>query len=121
MSIERTRGPAVSGNFSATVTPPSSTTVSPAAQQSVGTASSQIVAANATRVKLIIQNTGTTVIKLNLGASSPTQNAYHIALPACGSANDESSQPYVDTEWKGAVQAISSLAGGTVVVTEENP
>lgn len=101
-----------------TIAPIQSNTSSAPAQQTVGTTAGSILAANANRKRLRIQNTGTTRIKLGFG-QTPTQTAYHVCLPACGSADDGTSPPLIDEVWTGAVNAISSLAGGTVVVEED--
>lgn len=95
-----------------------SSTSSTPAQTSVGTTSAQILAANASRKRVMIQNTGTTVIKLNLGTATVTQTAYHVALQSCSSADAGDGGSYIDEMWTGAIQAISSAAGGTVVITE---
>ena len=111
----------VEGSFSASFTPPVSSAATAPAQTTVGAASIQVLAANLLRKGCGVQNTGTTVVKLGLGAA-PTQTAYHVALPASGSANDGSSARWDGTFsgvlWQGAVYAISSAAGGTAVVTE---
>jgi hypothetical protein len=102
-------------------TPPVSSTASAPAQQTVGVLAGSILAANASRKGCAVQNTGTSRIYLGLGAN-PTTSNYHIALPACGNGNDGSSAVWDGTIsgalWQGAVYAISSAAGGTVVVTE---
>ena len=77
-----------------------------------------IVAANPKRKGLIVQNTGTTVIKLALGSTVPDQLAYHIALKACSTADDGLGGVYFDDGWAGPVYGISSAAGGTFVLTE---
>lgn len=101
-----------------TVTPVTSNAASAAAQTTVGTTAAQMLAGNAGRKRLALQNQGTTVIKIVLGAGTPTQSVYHFSLPAAGSTNDGSSPIYLDTMWTGAVQAISSAAGGLLQVTE---
>jgi hypothetical protein len=88
------------------------------AQTSVGAGAGQILAANANRRGMIIQNTGTTTIYLSLGGVNPTTTAYHFCLKACSGANDGSGGAYVDDVWTGAVQAIGSAGGGSVVITE---
>jgi hypothetical protein len=93
-------------------------TASTAAQTSIGTTAGQVLAANDNRKGLIIQNTGTSVIKLLLGSGTPTQTVYHLALMACSSADNGSGGSLLDDAWTGAVQAISSAAGGTAVITE---
>ena len=109
----------VAGTFASI--PPASSTASAPAQQAVGVVAGSILAANASRKGCAVQNTGTSRIYLGLGAN-PTTSNYHIALPAGGSANDGSSERWDGTisgvRWLGAVNAISSAAGGTVVVTE---
>jgi hypothetical protein len=102
----------------ATSTPVQSNTSSAVAQIAVGTSASTVLAANSNRKRLTIQNTGTTVIYLAFGGKTPTPTAYHRALPACGTSNDGSSQPYDDTMETGAVAAISSAPGGTIVIEE---
>lgn len=91
---------------------------STAAQTSVSNVAGQLLAANGGRKGLIIQNTGTTVIYLVLGAGTPTTSVYHIALRACSTANDGMGGIYNDDAWVGAVQAIGSGIGGSVVITE---
>ncbi|MBV9448562.1 MAG: hypothetical protein JO345_21970 [Streptosporangiaceae bacterium] len=114
-----TRQLAIAGSFSST--PPSSNTASAVAQTTVSTSSASILASNGSRKACSVQNTGTTVIKLGLG-KTPTQTAYHIALPASGSADDGSSRRWDGTisgvVWTGAINAISSASGGACVVTE---
>lgn len=95
-----------------------SNTITNAAQTTIGTTAAQILAANASRKRVRIQNHGTTVIKLVLGAGTPTQTIYHIALRANGVAEDGSSPIFVDDMWIGAIQAISSAAGGLISVSE---
>lgn len=93
-------------------------TVSAPAQTSVGAGAGTLLATNRARRGLIIQNTGTTIIYINLGSTAPTTTVYHYALRACSSANDGTGGVYNDDSWVGPVQAIGSGAGGTVVVTE---
>jgi hypothetical protein len=93
-------------------------TVSTAAQTSVGAVAGQILAANATRRGLMIQNTGATVLYLVLGSGTPTTTVYHVALKACASGDDGSGGIFLDDSWTGAVQAIGSAGGGTCVITE---
>lgn len=88
------------------------------AQTSVGAGAGQIIAANEARRGLIIQNTGTTIIYITLGSTAPTTTAYHVALRACSVANDGNGGIYNDDAWTGAVQAIGSAGGGSVVITE---
>jgi hypothetical protein len=88
------------------------------AQTSIGTTAAVILAANQKRKGLFIQNTGTTVIKLTFGATLPTQTVYHVALAASTSADDGKGGVYVDDATVTAVNAISSAAGGTFVLTE---
>jgi hypothetical protein len=103
---------------SITVAPVQSNTSSAPAQTVVGTSASQVLAANALRKRFMLQNVGTTRIYISLGATSPTTSAFHFALPAGGNTGDGSSPVWQDIMWTGAVQAISSAAGGLLVVTE---
>ena len=103
---------------SITVTPPTSNTVSAAGPSTIGASSATLLAANALRKRLILQNVGTTRILILFGAGSASASNYHIALPAGGNSNDGSSAPYVDQLWTGAIQAISSAAGGSVQAME---
>jgi hypothetical protein len=66
----------------------------------------------------MIQNTGTTVLRFVLGNTTPTQTVYHIALKGCSVADDGSGWAYFDDSWVGPVWGISSVPGGTAVITE---
>lgn len=94
------------------------TVASTPAQTSVGAGAGQVLAANGGRKGLIIQNTGATIIYLTLGASTPTTAVYHIALKACAVHDDGTGGVYNDDAWCGAVQAIGSAGGGTLVIAE---
>jgi hypothetical protein len=83
----------------------------------VGTSSSAILNANSSRKECTVVNTGTTYIYLGLG-QTPSGTAYHIALAKCTTANDGTGGTWTSDMWKGAINAISSASGGTVVVTE---
>jgi len=87
---------------------------------SVGVAAGLVLISNSKRKGFLIQNTGTTIIKLAFGSASsaPTQTVYHIALKDCAAANDGSGGVYVDDAWTGDVWAISSAGGGTCVICE---
>lgn len=88
------------------------------AQTSVGITAAEILAANPIRKSFSVLNTGTTVIKLTLSDTDPTQTVYHFALKAASAADAGDGGALLDDEWKGAVRAISAAAGGTAVVTE---
>jgi len=92
--------------------------VSAAAQTAVGITAGSVLAANSGRKGFMIQNTGTTTIKLSFGATNPTQTVYHVALRSAGVADDGTGATYTDDLWTDAVRAISSVAGGTIVITE---
>lgn len=115
-ALDSSRRLKVAGSFSST--PVTAATSTAASQLTVGTTAGQVLAANSNRLKYILQNCGTTVIKIILGAGTPTQSNYHFSLAPCGTANDGSSQSIIDTMWIGAIQAISSAAGGLLQVTE---
>ena len=105
----------------AATSPPTSTTASVPTRQTVGSTSGSILAANGARKGCSVQNVGTVPVLLGFG-QVPTATAYHLALPAGGSSNDGSSQPWDGTFsgvlWQGAVNAITAAGGGAVVVTE---
>lgn len=88
------------------------------AQTSIGATAALVLLPNPSRKCLIIQNTGTTVLKFNLGTTTTTQTVYQFALSACGSANDGTGGCYIDDCWVGAINMISSAGGGTFVLTE---
>lgn len=92
--------------------------VSVPAQTAIGAVAAQIVGTNPARRGLIVQNTGTTTVYLALGGGSPTATVYHVALKACANGDDGSGGIYLDDAWQGAVQAIGSAPGGTLVLTE---
>lgn len=87
-------------------------------QVAVGTTAAQILAANPSSKRVIVQNTGITTIKLVLGTGTPTQTDYHVALAPGTAADDGKGGSYIDELWTGAIQAISSGAGGTLVLLE---
>jgi hypothetical protein len=88
------------------------------AQTSIADTAELILAANPKRKGFMVQNTGTTVIKLTFGPTSPTQDAYHVAVKGGTAGNDGLGSLYYDSGWVGEVRAISSAAGGTLVLTE---
>lgn len=98
------------GGESQTVTAPDIVTV--------GAAAVQLLAANVLRMRLVLQNVGTTVIYILFGNGTPSASNYHIALRAGGTSADGSSPPWVDTMWVGAVQAVASANGGACSVAE---
>lgn len=88
--------------------------ISTASPTAVGTTSAQLVAANANRRELYIQNVGTADIYLELGDLSASTSNYHIALKAA-SAADKADGGYVWLDrYTGAVQAIAGASGGKV-------
>lgn len=97
---------------------PKASSVTAHAQTSVGTTAVALLSANAARKRFIVQNTGTTVIKLGFTATDPTQTSYHVALAACSAADAGDGGTFIDELWTGVVEAISSSASGSVVVTE---
>jgi hypothetical protein len=105
-------------NLAAVATPVTSTACSTNAPATVGTSSAQAIAANSSRKKLVLQNVGTTVLYVLLGAGSASATNFTFALPSGGSSKDGTCPVYVDTMWQGAVQWISSAAGGIGVANE---
>jgi len=86
--------------------------------QTVGTTSGSILAANAARKQILIVNCGTTTIYLGFG-QTPTAASYHWALAGCsGSAHDGTGEKLISDVIVQQVNAISSLAGGLVNITE---
>jgi hypothetical protein len=108
---------ALSPNSSQFATSTTATTLPGTNPQTIGTSSSAVVNANAARKEVTITNTGTTYIYIGLG-QTPTNTSYHIALSKCTAANDATGGTWTSDMWKGAVNAISSGAGGTVNVVE---
>jgi hypothetical protein len=87
------------------------------AQTGVGTGAAVVLASNPKRKGFMAQNTGTTVVKLGFG-SAPSQTAYHVALRGGTAGDDATGSLYVDDAFTGDVWAISSSAGGTMVIAE---
>lgn len=100
-----------------TNTPKSSSSNAPT-QTAVTVAALNIVAANASRKRLIIQNTGTAVVKLTFSATNPTDTAYHYALAPASSNDDGTGASVFDDCWTGVVNAKATTNPSTVVVTE---
>jgi hypothetical protein len=88
------------------------------AQTTIGTTAALALLANPKRKSLMIQNTGTTVLKFVLGETDPTQTVYTFALKGGTAANDALGGVYLDDAWVGPVRVVSSIAGGTYVLTE---
>lgn len=93
-------------------------TASVPAQTSIGATAARILAPNAKRKGVFIQNTGLTVLKLVFGSSDPTQTVYHVALGASTGADDGTGGAWSDDAWIGEIRAISSAPGGTFVLAE---
>ena len=94
--------------------------VSDPVQVALGVNAVQILAANSARRSLIVQNTGTTVIYLVLGAVDPAPGVYHVALRGGTGVDDGGGTIYAEDSWKGPVRAVSSGMGGRLVVMEIN-
>lgn len=103
---------------SITVSPVESDTCSTNALVAVSTSSVTAIAANASRKRLILQNQGTTILYILLGSGSASLTNYTFALAACGTTKDGSSPVIFDEMWQGAVQVISSAAGGLLNAQE---
>ena len=94
-------------------------TVSTPAQGSIGTTAGTAFADNPGFIGTrSIQNTGATVLKIVLGATTPTQTVYHYALAACTAGDDGKGGAWFSDTWSGPVQIISDAAGGTYVAAE---
>lgn len=92
--------------------------VAAAAQTSVSNTAGTILAANPFRKGVRVQNTGTTVVYLLLGAGTPTASVNHVQLKACASAHDGTGGVFESATWVGAIQAIGSGVSGSVVIAE---
>lgn len=103
---------------SVTSSPVTASTVNIPAIQTITTGSNSVLSSNASRLKLTLQNIGTTTLYILFGAGMPSATVFHLALPPGGSAKDGFSAPYIDIMWIGAVQAASSAAGGSLMVGE---
>ena len=88
------------------------------AQTGIGVSAAVISPAKPARVMFRIQNTGTTVIYINLSETLPTGTVYHAALGAGSGANDGGGGVLSMDGWAGPISALSSAAGGTVVLME---
>lgn len=84
----------------------------------VGVVASTIIAANPLRKLFVVQNVGLTIIYISLGAVNPTTTVYHVALKPGSVLDDGLGAILISDEWIGDVRAISSAAGGIIVVTE---
>jgi hypothetical protein len=107
---------------SITVTPPSATTIPNTGLSAIATASVQLLAANSSRVRMILQNVGTTniyVLEDATGSGSASATNFTYILRAGGSSKDGSSPIILDTVWKGRVVVCGSASGGLVNWTEE--
>ena len=96
---------------SVVITPVTSSTVSAPGPVAVGVVAVELLAANALRKRMVLQNTGLYPLWILFGVGVPSQTNYHLGLPADGALDDGSSRPWIDELWLGAVQAISSGAG----------
>lgn len=110
--------PLLCATDSVSVCPDPATATNTPTQIVQGTTAAVVLPSNIIRKGFTVQNTGTTVIKLSFGSVSPTQTAYHVALSACSVADNGLGGFYSDDTFIGAVHAISSDPGGTLVVLE---
>ena len=96
------------------------TSITVPAQTGIGAVATVVLVANPKRKGFMVQNTGTTIIKLAFGGttSTPNQTVYHIALKGGTGSDDATGSTYTDDAWAGDVWAISSAPGGTMVITE---
>ena len=87
------------------------------AQTSISDTAALVLVSNPKRKGFMVQNTGTTIIKLSFGATL-SQTAYHVALKGCSVADDGTGAVYVDDAYAGDVWGISSSPAGTCVISE---
>lgn len=92
--------------------------ISVPAQTAVTDTAAVLLAGNPKRKGFMVQNTGTTLIKLSFGGTNPTTTAYHVCLKGGTAADDGTGSIYLDDAWVGDVRALGEVAGGTCVVTE---
>lgn len=117
VTVQAVSGAALSTAAAIVVTERGSITASLCSTLSVSGTSGSILAANSSRVEVIVTNTGTSVIYLGLGRT-PSITAYHIALSACSTANDGTGGVFISDTWKGQINAIGSNNAGTICVSE---
>lgn len=109
------------GTFPVVITPSTSNTASSSAQVTIGTSPLTALAANANRKGFSIQNQGTTILYILLGAGTVSNTNYTFALPACGVNNDGSSSTFLGfagVVWTGIISWISSASGGLGTAVE---
>lgn len=109
----------IAGSFSITATPPVSNTPTSAGPTAIGTVSALALAANANRVRYILQNSGIYPIFVLHGAGSAGPTNYTYILHSSGQLRDGYSGVWVDSTFKGAVQWACPSNGGLGVITEE--
>ena len=89
-----------------------------AAQTAISTAAALVSYQKPERVFLRVQNTGTTIIYLNMNDTAPTSSVYHAAIAGGSVANDGTGGVFSVDMWGGPIMAISSAIGGLMVITE---
>lgn len=107
------------GNLYSASAPSDTATIS---QKTVSNSPVQLLAANPNRVKFRLKMGSTAAACLILyGGGVPSTSNYTDSLPKCGSANDGTSPALVESNFKGAVQAIVATGSTPVLVnvTEE--
>ena len=98
--------------------PQSQNRVSVPARTAVSDTAGVVATAKTGRMLIRIQNTGATTIYLNFSTTLPTATVYHVALSRGTGADDGSGGAISLDAWSGSVTALSSAAGGTMVITE---
>lgn len=97
---------------------PESSVSSPVLSVVVGSSAVILLFANPNRKELFIVNRGTSIIYIGLG-SNPTSTQYHLALPACSSADDGTGGVFISDIWQGDVYGICGAAlSSNACVTE---
>ena len=84
---------------------------------SIGLFASPTLAANTARKGMWFQNVSTTAIFLGLGAT-PSATSYHFVLASATQPHNGTGASLIDSEWMGAVYAISGAATGTLCFGE---
>jgi len=110
---------AVTGTFWQAVQPVVGPTSTAAATTLVSVTSGGVtlLAANAARKEVTIQNASTVPVYIGLG-TAPTTTTYWMALAGSGSANDGTGSSAISDMWKGIIYATVASTAGAVVVTE---
>lgn len=99
----------------------SSQTASQPNQVLVAATGAQVLAPNANRLEVLIQNVGTSAVMLVLGAINfpvLTGTRYHVVLFGGTSPDDGTGASWISDLWKGGIFAICPAGNGILAITE---